>query len=320
MKRSFVLLAACAFLACSSSAPPSAPAADDDGGGDGGGDGGADAAGQPLRASGYCEATADFFCDYYLRCGRIVAATADECRATFLETCNARYEQRYVDLEAAGLLSISESGVAACRAHLATVACERQINDLMGPCGGMWVGSQPAGSACGLDVESFTCAPGTACVIGLDLCGTCQSAAAVGGACGSGVTCGAELACLNAQCVARRQVGESCSATEPCVVGASCTGSLCVGPSVVGEGAACDAAHRCRYRSTCIGGRCVRSALLGEDCSGTTCASGRCVTEGAAKVCRPLLEPGAACANPTECRSASCVAGTCRSLPDACFP
>jgi hypothetical protein len=308
------LLAARALVACSS--PPAEVAAAP-------GDGGSDAPeadAQPLRAAGYCEATADFFCDYYLRCGRIVAATKEECRATFLETCNARYEQRYVDLEAAGLLSISAAGVDACRSHLATVACERQITDLMGPCGAMWVGTQPAGSACGLDVESFTCAPGTACVVGLDLCGTCESASAEGGPCGGGVTCAGDFACLNAKCVARRQVGEACSASEPCVVGAGCTGAVCVAPLVVGEGEACDATHRCRYRSACQGGLCVRAALLGEDCAARTCASGRCVTEGAAKLCRALLDPGAACTTASECRSASCVKGTCHPLPDACIP
>ncbi len=318
MIRRFALLAAAALVACSSSASALGVAPGDGGDLEAGAEAAVDA--PAPRASGYCEATADFFCAFYLRCGRIVAATADECRATFLETCNARYEPRYVDLEAAGLLSLSSAGVDACGAHLATVACERQISDLMGPCGGMWVGTQPAGAACGLDVESFACAPGTTCVVGLDLCGKCQPAAAVGGACGGGGSCGDALACVSATCVARRQVGEACSASEPCVLGASCTGAVCVAPAIVGEGAACDASRRCAYRSACIGGVCVRAALLGEDCAGRTCASGRCVAEGVAKICRPLLDPGAACTSPLDCRSASCVSGACRALPDACFP
>jgi hypothetical protein len=273
-----------------------------------------------LHAADYCEASADFFCDYYLRCGRMVAASKDECVATFLETCNARYEQRYVDLETAGLLSVSRAGLEACKAHLATVSCAQQLSDLAGPCGGIWVGTQPIGASCGLDVESFTCAPGGDCVIGLDLCGTCQKAAALGEPCGVDVaTCAGEAACVGGTCVARAAVGGACSTSAPCPVGASCTGGVCVAPTIVGEGAACDASHRCAYRSTCSSGTCVRSALLGEDCSGRACASGRCVTEGSAKVCRALLDVGAACASALDCRSASCVSGTCRALPDACF-
>lgn len=309
--RLLAVLTTCALAACSSSDPGGSAAPTDT-------DAGADA--QPLHASDYCEATVDFFCDYYLRCGRIVAATAEECRATFLETCNARYEQRYVDLEAAGLLSLSTAGISACRAHLVTVACERQLTDLMGPCGDMWIGPQSAGSPCGLDVESFTCAKGTACVVGLDLCGVCRTASPVGGACGDGLTCTADASCVGGTCVLRRQVGESCSASEPCVVGASCSAGTCVAPRVVAEGEACDATRRCPYRSSCTGGRCVRAALLGEECADRTCASGRCVVEGTGKLCRPLLDAGAACSNPLDCRSGSCVKGTCRPLPDACFP
>lgn len=281
-----LLLCALSLLACSSSNPDVSPS-----------DAAIDSA-APLKAVDYCEATAGFFCDYYLRCERIVAATVEECRATFLETCNARYEPRYVDLETAGLLSLSTSGVEACKKHLATVACAQQINDLMGPCAEMWVGTRPAGSACGLDVESFVCAPGNTCTIGLDLCGKCEAASAT----------------------VRRQVGEPCSSTEPCVVGASCTGGACVAPTIVNEGDACDASHRCPYRSACSGGHCVRAALLGEDCAGRTCASGRCVTEGASSVCRPLLDPGATCTNALDCHSGSCVKGTCKPLPDACIP
>jgi hypothetical protein len=324
-----VALLAAVLVGCSSSEASPDPAhpdagtvdaADADVGDIGSSDSGSEDAGL-LGAADYCEATADFFCDYYLRCGRIIAASADECRATFLETCNARYEQRYVDLETAGLLALSAAGVEACRDHLGTVACERQVSDLMGPCGSMWIGTQAAGSACGLDVESFTCAPGTACVLGTNLCGVCRTAAALDGACGSSisVTCASDAACVEGRCVQRRQVGESCGTTEPCVVGASCTGSTCVAPQIVREGDACDTTHRCPYRSACTSGRCVRAALLGEDCSSRTCASGRCVQEGSAMICRPLLDAGGTCASSSDCRSALCVQGTCAPLPDGCF-
>jgi hypothetical protein len=169
-------------------------------------------------------------------------------------------------------------------------------------------------------VQSFTCAPGTNCVLGLDFCGTCKPAAAAGGACGDGGTCVATAACVGGTCVTRRQVGEACSPGEPCVVGASCSGGFCAGPLIVKENEFCDATRRCPYRSACLGGRCVRAALLGERCEDRSCASGRCVTEGAVKVCRSFLEAGATCTSPAECRSASCVMGQCRPLPDACFP
>lgn len=279
-----------------------------------------DAGAAAPTASGYCAASADFFCAYYLRCGRMVAADLAECRAVFLESCTERYQSRYVDLETAGLLTLSASGLEACRAHLETVACAQQLTDLMGPCGAVWVGTQPAGAACGLDVQSFTCAPGTNCVLGLNFCGTCKPASPAGGPCGDGGTCTAEAACVNGTCVTRRQVGESCSASEPCVVGAGCQGGFCVGPLIVKENDLCDATHRCPYRSTCLASRCVRSALLGQSCADRACASGRCVTEGTAKVCRPFLESGAACTTASECRSASCVMNVCRPLPDACFP
>lgn len=302
------------LLACSAPAPVDGGVLPD-------GDAGQpDAGPRAPTAADYCEASADFFCAYYLRCGRMVAADAAECRAVFLESCNERYESRYVDLEDAGLLQLSAVGLDACRAHLETVPCAQQLTDLMGPCAAMWVGTQPAGAACGLDVQSFTCAPGTHCVLGLDFCGTCKPASAAGGPCGDGGTCVATAACVSGACVTRRQVGEACSTSEPCVVGASCSGGFCVGPLIVQENEFCDATRRCPYRSTCLGGRCVRSALLGESCVDRSCASGRCVTEGAAKVCRPFLEAGATCTSPSECRSASCVMGTCRPLPDACFP
>lgn len=314
MRRLLRLLVPCLFVACAGPSPL-------DGGLPSPEDAGAEDAGvEAPTAAGYCEASADFFCAYYLRCGRIVAADQAECRAVFLESCNERYESRYVDLEDAGLLRLSTPGLDACRAHLETVPCAQQLTDLMGPCGAVWVGTQPAGAACGLDVQSFTCAPGTNCVLGLNFCGTCKPASASGGPCGDGGTCVAEAACVSGTCVTRRQVGEACATSQPCVVGASCQSGFCVGPLIVKENEFCDATHRCPYRSTCLSGRCVRSALLGESCVDRSCASGRCVTEGATKVCRPFLEAGAPCASPSECRSASCVMNVCRALPDACFP
>ena len=114
----------------------------------------------PSGAVDYCEAIEPFFCDFYVRCGRMAVADVASCKDAFLTSCNAVFEPRYVELEAAGLLALDLDGIAACEAHLETVACDQQIQELDGPCGTMWVGQQPAGASCGLDVEFFVCAPG----------------------------------------------------------------------------------------------------------------------------------------------------------------
>ena len=54
----------------------------------------------------YCERSVGMFCDYYMRCGRMVAASIEECEATFLEVCNAIYEPHYIELEARGALAL----------------------------------------------------------------------------------------------------------------------------------------------------------------------------------------------------------------------
>ena len=55
-----------------------------------------------MNVDGYCERLVGPFCDFYLRCGRMAASTAAECREVFLETCNLRYEPQYGALVAAG--------------------------------------------------------------------------------------------------------------------------------------------------------------------------------------------------------------------------
>ncbi len=270
-----------------------------------------------IAAVDYCESVGDFFCDFYLRCGRMAASDVAECRAVFAETCNARYESRYVDLERAELLSLSKSGVEACAAHLATVSCSEQPTDLDGPCASMWVGAAPVGAKCGIDVESLVCAQGTTCIVGMDFCGTCEAAAPRGGACQPGVVwCGSQDACIDGICAPRSLPGQACGARQPCVLGASCVGGTCVAPSIVTVGEACDSAHRCPYRSFCDAGVCKRSSLLGEACSSArACASGRC-EDG---TCLPLRAAGEVCRTHAECRSAQCVAGTCTPLPSACL-
>lgn len=270
-----------------------------------------------LVASSYCETVAEPFCAFYMRCGRMVAKDEAECRKVFLETCNARFEPRYVDLERAGLLALSDAGVAACAKHLTTVSCLEQASDLDGPCARMWTGRQPAGKPCGLDVESFVCASGATCILGLDFCGTCEPAAARGAACKAGeVRCAADDACIGGVCTARAFPGEPCSDTAPCTTGATCTAGTCVAPTIVGEGEACDSKRRCAYRSVCDGAKCVRTSLLGEPCASTrACVSGRCQNG----TCVALRSTGEACAANAECSSGQCTGATCTALPTACF-
>ncbi len=313
------------FVACSTSEREVAPAVVSDGGtevpADGGvspEDAGADARSpDALAASDYCESIATSFCAFYMRCGRMVAKDETECKAVFLETCNARYEPRYVDLERASLLSLSRSGVDACAAHLASVTCTEQVSDLDGPCARMWTGASPEGKPCGIDVESFVCGAGTTCILGLDFCGTCEKAAPRGGACEPGVVrCASDDACVAGTCVARALPGQACSDTKPCITGSTCTTGTCVSAVVVGEGEACDSKHRCAYRSYCDMGKCVRSSLLGEPCTTTrACASGRCE----AGTCVALRAAGDPCAAAAECSSAQCVGSKCTPLPTACF-
>lgn len=270
-----------------------------------------------VAASDYCESMATPFCAFYMRCGRMVAKDEAECRTVFVETCNARFEPRYVDLEKAGLLVLSRAGMDACTAHLGQVACVEQAGDLDGPCAHMWKGTSAAKKPCGIDVESFVCGAGTTCILGLDFCGTCEAAAVRGGACDPGnVRCQPEDACVNGTCVARALPGQACSDTKPCLTGATCTNGTCVAPAIVGEGEACDMAHRCAYRSVCTSGTCVRTSLLGGPCATSRdCTSGRC--EGS--TCVALRADGETCASSAECSSAQCVSKKCAPLPSACF-
>lgn len=273
-------------------------------------------AGEAAHAEVYCESIVSFFCDFYLRCGRVVAPDAATCRTYFLSACNERYEPRYVALERAGLLELSPAGIATCRTHLSSVQCEAQIRDLDGPCDAMWFGKSPAGSPCGLDVESFVCGPGTSCVLGLDLCGECRSKASLGEACGSGTVCGSSAECLEGSCVARPEPGQSCGAEPSCVLGASCVAGTCQGPSYVGAAAACDRERRCAYGSTCVGGVCVAGGGYGDPCAGDRpCALGRCL----GSACAPLAHEGDACATALDCAEGPCASGRCQSLPGACF-
>lgn len=271
----------------------------------------------PQGASDYCEAIEPFFCDFYLRCGRMDVATVVACKAAFLTKCNAVYEPRYVGLEAAGLLALDLDGLSACKQHLATVACGVQTQELAGPCATMWRGTQAAGETCGFDVESFVCASGNECVLGLDLCGDCRAVVAIGASCTPGTdTCGAEGFCAEGMCRARVSNGQLCSAADRCVTGSSCDAGTCTGPRYVTRGQACDQRHRCPYLTVCTNGTCQATAAVGEPCTNDgVCELGFC-DGGTCAVPRAVHQP---CARALACNSGLCDGSTCQARPSACI-
>lgn len=274
-----------------------------------------------LRADEYCERLVSFFCPFYVRCGRMAGvSTVAVCEDVFLEQCNATYEPRYIDLEAAGLLELREDGIDACAAHLEATPCEEQLRDLDGPCGEMWRGTQPAGGACAFDVESLVCAPGTACSLGLDLCGECRAIVSPGAPCGAAATepvsCGPAASCIDDRCISHIALGEPCASGQRCVLGAQCIGGICQGAVYVDLGESCDQLRRCGYKSHCEAGVCIADSLLGESCAQTNCASGHC---GGEELCEERFAPGSPCTTATQCDSGVCQGAVCRSLPGTCF-
>lgn len=274
-----------------------------------------------VRADEYCERIVTFFCPFYVRCGRMAGVNSvSVCEDVFLEQCNATYEPRYVDLEKAGLLELQQAGIDACAAHLEETPCEAQIRDLDGPCGEMWRGTQPAGGACAFDVESLVCAPGTACALGLDLCGECRTIALPGAPCGAATTepvsCGPAASCVDGRCLGHVALGDPCASGQRCALGTQCIGGVCQGPVYVDLGEPCDQLRRCGYKSHCEGGVCVADALLDESCATTNCASGYC---GIDDTCVERAAAGSSCVTSSQCKSGLCQGGLCQSLPGACF-
>lgn len=268
----------------------------------------------PLDPTSYCEATVDVFCPYYLRCGRIAAADLADCERNFIETCNEAFEPQYAALAERGLLTLSAEGIAACRAHLETVECARQVFDLDGPCSGVWRGQGAAGAACAPGIGSFVCTDGTECVLTLSLCGTCEPAGAIGEPCIDN-RCVSGGRCENGQCLARGLPGDACDDTQICVTGTSCQQGRCAGPTIVAVNEPCDGARRCPYQSTCRGSVCVQDALLGENCSAASCGSGWC--DGT--VCRAFVTPGDLCGEAFQCLSGRCESGACGEPVAGCF-
>lgn len=274
-----------------------------------------------LDAQLYCESIADFFCDFYMRCDRMDVPNLATCKEVFFESCNSRYEPLYVALASEGLVKLSRAGIETCEAHLGSVACDAQITDLNGPCAAMWEGQVAEGGACGFDLESFSCAPGTTCTLDLSFCGTCERVLAPGESCAEGTvgTCGPDGACVNDVCVTRVSIGAACTPDDRCQVGSmGCVEGVCAGPVYVGIGDTCDYGHRCPYLSNCEDEVCVAAQRHGESCEGSACENGFC---NAAEICEALLPPGAPCEIDAQCAQLRCdeASGACAAVPGACF-
>lgn len=267
---------------------------------------------EPLTAHQYCESTAEMFCDFYLRCGRMNASSKEECLTIFAETCEAKYEPHYAAQDDAGRLALSEEGIAACEAHLQEVACEEQVSDIDGPCRQMWVGLQGPGDECGPGIESLVCAQGTTCRLTMSFCGECINARQVGQTCIPGeVRCVDTASCIDGICVERGLPGQECSEEKPCSIGSSCTDGICkLFYEYVAPGESCDQAHRCPFNAYCDDGICKSQAGLGEVCtSNEACRSGYCD-----EVCKEFKQAGDSCGSSPECVSQICTDGQCAPI------
>lgn len=277
-----------------------------------------DAGPQTLAISDYCELSAEAFCQFYLRCDRVAADNMQACQAMFLQSCNQNYEPIYSALGQQGLLSLSPSGLVACQQHLASVPCDHQLLDLDGPCAGMWQGHVGQSGLCGAGIESFVCNASNSCVVGLDLCGTCQPAATTGEACGDDLRCVYPDSCVDNTCLGGAFPGASCDAEQRCISGASCRNGVCIARQFVGIGEVCDNDHRCQYGSACVSGHCVQQSFLGEACGDLRpCMSGSCDPQ--TSICVPRLDPGEVCSRHDACRSGQCASSRCTELVSACL-
>lgn len=270
-------------------------------------------------AENYCELSANMFCDYYLRCGRIAAETMEECLELFDASCNAVYEPHYIAHEEAGLLRLSAEGLSQCETHLEQVACDQQVFDLDFGCDQVWDGLVEAGGDCAPGIGSFVCDAGTTCVLDTTFCGECKTVSETGGPClgDTDLRCSPLDRCVDGICVARRLPGESCDDENPCRLGAWCNQGTCQGPQVVGVGEECNQVQRCAYNAQCVGGVCQAQVGLGESCEPGLCYSGHC--DSVENTCQSLRSGAAPCTSSSQCVSGICDNGFCRTLPGVCF-
>lgn len=277
-----------------------------------------DAGVEVLDVSDYCELSAKDFCQFYLRCSRVVSPDQASCEQLFLQSCNENYEPHYAALAEHAMLSLSPAGLRACQQYLESVPCDHQLLDLDGPCADMWQGLSASGSQCGAGIDSFVCNEQTSCVVGLDLCGTCEPAAETGAHCGDDLRCVYPDNCVDGVCVGGAFPGSSCDANQRCISGASCRNGVCVARIFVGLGQSCDQDHRCQYGAACVGGTCQQQAFLGESCGDLRpCMSGYC--DANSLVCMQRLPENGVCVNNDMCRSGHCESSRCTALLSACF-
>lgn len=309
-----LILSSLVGVACTPDVPPV----------DVGGEGEGEGEGESLAATTYCESIAPVFCPFYVRCGRmdLDVDTVEACLAAFAEGCEGGFEPRFLPLADAGLLTLSRAGLDACAAHLEDVACDEHFFELEGPCAGIWEGTVPAGGACGLDTETFVCAPGTACTLDLSFCGTCETVLDDGAVCrvgdeGTAGTCGPAAECGDGDvCVVRPVVGEACvEGGTPCALPARCTGGVCRHPAYVEVGDTCDSQRRCPYQSRCASGVCTRTVPRGGACAANFECDGGLFCGGG--LCSPVVVTGS-CVVDEQCASGTCEAGSCAPFAQVC--
>lgn len=273
-----------------------------------------------IPAENYCETIAESFCDFYLRCGRMVATGPTQCRERFLESCNNRYEPTYIILETAGHLSFDGAAWEVCASYLEDVQCTDHGTDLDGPCAAIWRGEAQQGEACGLGLESFVCAEGNACAITLP-CGDCREISGVGGPCGDGLhLCDDAHHCVDGLCAASPALGEPCGGdlTNDCASnGIWCVDGICQAVGYVGIGQSCSGILRCPYFASCTDGVCVEQSALGDPCTTSgQCASGFC----ADGICAAPLPLGSPCDGSMLCLGGTCDNGLCVAWAPSCLP
>jgi hypothetical protein len=255
-------------------------------------------------------ATADAFCDLYLRCSGVPDLAT--CKDALHVENGADWVQALAD-QNAGKLTFDGANAAACVAAIRALGCDStpDFGDPASPCNNFFQGTVASGGACLIDWE---CADGLLCSksCGQACCaGTCVAPSwkvvPVGGECGlytevctSGSWCRDEG--LDDRCRAFIAAGASCTFKDKCVSGYLCTAT------------------------ETTAGTCAKRRGLGEDC--LTISYGQGVTYGncgfdtycdrTTNKCVARKKPGASC-DPNDV-FAECVGyASCEGTPPVCL-
>jgi hypothetical protein len=126
-------------------------------------------------------------------------------------------------------------------------------------------GTLMTGAPCGSSVQcaganSFCNIPGN------QVCGTCDTLAALGGPCAQITDCQLGLACSSTgMCVTPGTMGAACSAMQPCATSLSCVNAKCAAPGGMGD--TCDPnAQNCDYTKGLfcnVSNKCVAYQMAG---------------------------------------------------------